>query len=273
MKIVENLSFSPASPELTLDLCLPEKAEKGTGELTPVILLIPGGGFSSQDGKGFRPSAEALAEAGLAGASVGYRGRPEHTYRDTVAGLKAAVRYLRSLSEEYHLDASRVGAMGRSAGGTLATLLGVTGGMAEFEGHGGHEEYSSEVQAVVSFCGPQDFVARFSHEEHRAVPEIEEAVARISEWIGTPFDVTSEDWLKASPITHIAPSDPPILLLHCRDDPVVPWLQSRDMHEALTRMGVDSTLTIYETGGHGFETPEAEQGVGEMIEFFRAKLG
>ena len=257
--IVKGLKFSEAAATLTLDLYLPEAAS----EAFPCVITIQGGGFRAQDGQRFKSFAEHLATHGFAAALISYRGSPEHQYRDTVADVKASVRYIRSVSKTHKIDPTRLGATGRSAGGTLAALLAVAGDQADPD---------SRIQAAVCFSGVYDFVSRFTDKEQLALqPKHETKINTNGEWIGAAFSPIDKDWLAASAITHVDPQDPPILFLQSRDDATVPWLQSRDMHRAMTRAGIPSEIRVYETGGHSVR-PEGENSLDAMVAFFRKHL-
>ncbi|QXD23215.1 alpha/beta hydrolase [Opitutia bacterium ISCC 51] len=264
----KGLVYSEVSGGITLDLFVPETAS----EPVPCILVIQGGGFNAQDGQKFRPFAEYLAEQGLAAALIAYRGRPNHQYKDTVADTKAAVRFVRKIAEQYSIDPERIGAMGRSAGGTLAGLLAVTGGMESFEGEGGHPDYSSRIQAAVAYAGVFDFVSRFTDEKQIALqPNVETKVISNGKWVGPSFSPDGKDWIHASVITHVDKEDPPILLIHCEDDATVPWLQSELLFEAMKEVGADVSQIYYKEGGHGFKG-RGEQSMASMVEFFKETL-
>ncbi len=262
------LPFSETAKDLRLDLYAPNEA----AQPVPCVIVIQGGGFLPQDGQRFRPFAECLAKNGLAAALISYRGRPDHTYRDTIADTKAAVRFVRCVSKQYHIDPERIGATGRSAGGTLAALLAVTGGMEEFEGDGGHREFSSRIQAAVAFAGVFDFVTRFTDEQQIALqPKYKAKIRTNGEWIGAPLAHDNLDWLNASAIRHVDKEDAPTLFLHCKDDATVPWPQSRDMCERLKAAGIRSEVKYYDTGGHGF-SGLGDEPMEEMVRFFRKTL-
>lgn len=264
----KDLVYSSPEMELTLDLFLPQEVS----ESVPCILVIQGGGFNAQDGQKFRPFAEYLAEQGFAAALIAYRGRPDHQYKDTVADTKAAVRFVRKTAEQYSIDPKRIGAMGRSAGGTLAGLLAVTGGLESFEGEGGHAAYSSRIQAAVAYAGVFDFVSRFTDDKQIALqPNVETKVISNGKWVGPPFSPDGKEWIHASAITHVDKEDPPILLIHCEDDAIVPWLQSELMFEAMKKVGADVSQIYYKEGGHGF-TGRGEQSMAAMVEFFKETL-
>ena len=264
----KDLVYSEVNGGLTLDLFLPDEMT----EKVPCILVIQGGGFRPQNGQKFRPFAEYLVQHGYAAALISYRGSPDHHYLDTVADTKAAVRFVRKVSKKYAIDSKRIGAMGRSAGGTLAGLLAVTGGMDTFEGKGDHSEYSSRIQAAVSFAGVFDFVARFTDEEHIALqPKVKTKVVSNGKWVGPAFSPDNNDWVQASAITHVDKDDPPMLFLQCKDDTTVPWLQSQEMYEAMKEVGVDVSLKYYEIGGQGFNKL-GEQSLREIGKYFKEKL-
>ena len=248
-KIHKDLVFSEPKQKMTLDLYVPtEVATKAR----PCIIVIQGGGFKAQNGHKFRPYAEYFAANNYVAALISYRGLQNDTYKETVADVKSSVRYLRSISKEYNIDALRIGAMGRSAGGTLAVLLGLSAEVQELEGAGGHGQFSSRIQAAAGIAGVYDFIARYTNEEQRALqPRIEEKIKSNGKWIGSAFSADNKGWQRVSAINHIDKSDPPILLLHCKNDPIVPWQQSDDVHQALQQAGVKSELVITERGGHG----------------------
>jgi acetyl esterase/lipase len=251
-----------------MDLFLPKAAD----EPTACVIVIQGGGFAAQDGQKFRRFAEYFSQHGFAAALIAYRGRPDHEYRDTVADVKAAVRYVRKVSTQYNIDSDRIGAMGRSAGGTLAAVLGVTGGVEELEGDAGPPGFSSRIQAAVALAGVFDFVSRFTDKQQIALqPKVDSKIVSNGQWIGPPFSPTDEHWLRASAINHVDEEDPPILFLSCRDDATVPWIQSQEMFEAMKEAGADPAIRLYETGGHSFGTL-GEEPMAEMVRFFKNTL-
>lgn len=267
--VKEGLIYSQAGPQLTMDLFLPEAAAR---KAVPCVIVIQGGGFNAQDGQKFRPFAVYLAERGFAAALIAYRGRPNHRYRDTISDTKTAVRFVRKISESYNIDSDRIGAMGGSAGGALAGLLAMTGGMEQLEGGREHLEFSSRVQAAVAYAGVFDFVARFTDEQQIALqPKVESKIKENGAWIGPTFSRTNQHWLTASCINHIDRKDPPMLLIHSKDDSTVPWLQSQDMYERMRKAGIQSEIKYYERGGHGFQN-KADEPKADMVRFFAKRL-
>lgn len=264
LTIHEGLRFRNDAPTLQLDLFLPQNPPKAA----PCVLIFQGGGFQANDGKRFRPFAEYLAENGFAAALVAYRGRPLHHYQDSLSDVRAAVRFLRANGTAYGIDPDRIGAIGHSAGATLAALLAVGEGSKRLDG-GSESDPTVRIQAAVAISGVYDFIARFSDKEQNAMqPKRQETLHTNTEWIGTEFSRDADDWKRVSAINHVDTEDAPILLIHNRDDARVPWLQPRDMHERMKQAGVRSEIQIHETGGHGNPLRKKEA----MLAFFKKTL-
>jgi len=119
-------------------------------------------------------------------------------------------------------------------------------------------------------AGVYDFVARFTDETQLKL-QARHALKKKTNgaWIGTPFSEDDTDWKAASAVTQVDDKDPPVLLLHSKDDRTVPWPQSRDMHSALVKAGVaGAKIHLSDKGGHG-GPPDS---MARMIDFFRLHL-
>ena len=259
-EVVKDLSFSSEVPDLKLSLYLPKRKQESVDSKLPCVLAISGGGFAAQSGKRFAVNAQYLATRGFAAALVAYRGRPDHTYQQTLADLDAALAYVRKHAHKYDIDPNRIGAMGRSAGGTLAALLAVM------------DRDNEPIQAAVCFAGVFDFVGRFTKQEQIDLqPRLELKRKTNGEWIGADFAKDDKQWMDASALTHVDSSDPPILFLHSKNDAVVPWPQSRDMFDAIRKHSRHSELRLFQDGGHGVRPKDADP-MKEMVLFFRKHL-
>jgi acetyl esterase/lipase len=233
---------------LLLDLYLPTD-RKGP---MPCVVVIVGGGFRAQGKDRFGPIAAYLATNGYTAPCISYRGTPEHTYLATIHDSKAAVRWVRANASRYGIHPDRIAAMGQSAGAHLATMLAVSGGVAELEGDGGHADQSSRIQAAVSLAGVFNFISRLKDGGQQPPGKLLETKRRTNgEWVGEQFSETSAAWRQASPITHLSADDAPVLLVHCRADGTVPFAQSEEMYAAMHPLSPATRLVIYDGGGHG----------------------
>lgn len=245
--------------ELKLDLYWPEKIE----EPTPLVVWIHGGAWRAGDKK---RAPTRMVRQGYVVASINYRLSQEAIFPAQIHDCKAAIRFLRANAEKYHIDPDHIGVWGSSAGGHLVALLGASGGFKELEGTiGGNLDFSSRVQAVCDFFGPTDFLqmsAQPSRMDHDAADSPE------SQLVGGPIQQNKDKVAKANPITYLTKDDPPFLILHGDQDPLVPHHQSVILNEALQKVGVTVTFHTVKGAGHGFRNrPEVD----EMVNAFFGK--
>ena len=227
----------------------------------PVVVFIHGGAWLVGDKEGMQTLR--LARSGYFTVNIEYRLSSEAIFPAQIHDCKCAIRWLRAHAEEYNIDPDRIGVWGPSAGGHLAALLGTSGGVAELEGKGGWQEFSSRVQAVVDFFGPTNFLKMGGTHDDADSPE--------SLLVGGKIADKPEMVRMADPITYVTPGDPPFLIIHGEEDGTVPINQSELLHEALKKSGVSVRFVRVKRGGHGFRG-DTEPTPGEIdtmvVEFF-----
>lgn len=240
-----------------LDLYLPA----GTKD-APLIIWIHGGAWLAGDKSNPRP-LPFLAD-GFAVASINYRLSQHATFPAQIIDCKAAVRWLRANARRYGIDPNRFAVWGESAGGHLAALVGTTGDANVFEPNDGLP-ISSQVQAVLDFFGPTDLTQM---DDHRApgpiVPNSPDSPeARL---IGGPIQQNKEKAALANPIRYVSKSDPPFMIVHGDQDPLVPHHQSELLEAALRQAGVPVVFYTVKGGGHGgFNDPNVPRLTKEFL--------
>lgn len=232
-----------------LDIYYPETpAEKPL----PLLIWIHGGGWSGGS-KAAPPYLNQLSR-GYVVASLEYRFSQKALFPAQIQDCQAAIRFLRAKAKKYSLDPQRVGVGGGSAGGHLAALVGVSGGKQTFPAIGGNEDQSDRVQAVCDIFGPTNFWTVI------AQAEADPNVKNIFKWnngdpysklIGAKLGEDKEKCLAVSPVHYVAKDSPPFLILHGDHDALVPYAQSVELKEALTKAGVEVTLQKLPGAGHG----------------------
>ncbi|MFN4261622.1 MAG: alpha/beta hydrolase fold domain-containing protein [Gemmataceae bacterium] len=238
-----------------LDLYLPAK---GTAPY-PVVVFVHGGAWFLGSKDSVKGEALFLLEHGYAIAAINYRLSQHALFPAQIVDCKAAVRWLRANAKEYQLDANRFAAMGSSAGGHLAAMLGTTGGVKDFD-KGDNLEQSSRVQAVVDWYGPTDFLQMGGWHNDAGSPE--------SKLIGGPIQEHKEKAANANPITYVAKDNPPFLIMHGDKDSTVPFNQSELLAEALKKASVEVNLVPMRGAKHGgpqFKSDEAKTMVAEFL--------
>lgn len=237
-----NLVYAKAGDhELKLDLYLPPNASR-----PPLVVWVHGGGWRAGS-KDNMPGGFLLAR-GYAVASISYRFSNVAQFPAQIEDCKAAIRWLRAHASRYGYDASRIGVWGASAGGHLVALLGTSGGVKDLETQHAHLDQSSRVQAVVDYFGPTDFtqMSKFPGKIDHDAPNSPEALL-----IGGPVQQNKDKTARANPITYVTPDDPPFLIVHGDQDPLVPLNQSELLEAALRKAGVPVQLVVIKGGGHG----------------------
>jgi acetyl esterase/lipase len=191
-----------------------------------------------------------LARRGYVAAAVGYRLAPQHPFPAPLDDARAAVRWLQANADRYSIDPGRIGAVGYSAGGTLACLL---GSAPDHDSDRAGPPASDRVQAVVCFYGVTDLadlydqkVRRGSYLERLGTRGVLEAL------LGGPPEAHPDGYAAASPITRADPDSPPTLLLHGAADGIVPVDQSRRYARRLREAGARVELLVLEGVGHNF---------------------
>jgi len=267
---------------LNLDLYLPPEGMGGSER--PFVMYVHGGGWSggtSRNSGAFENFPEVLASIAAKGyvvASIHYRLSGEAPFPANIQDVKSAIRWLRTNAEEYGIDKSRGLIWGPSAGGHLAALAATSCGVEALEpapprGPGRGQEPPAEapplesgcVQGLVAWYGLFNFMgARFP-----------------APLFGCEGDDCDPEVLRlASPVTHIDPSDPPMLIIHGEEDQTIPVEQAREFHRLLQEGGVESELIVMPGIGHSYmgenhqATIDASNlGLQKTIEFIDATIG
>ena len=250
----EDLEYVPMGhARQRLDLYLPEN---NRGQ-SPIILWIHGGGWSGGD-KSSSPAIPFVTR-GFAVAAMNYRLSQHAIFPAQIHDCKAAIRWLRKHAHEYGLDSERIGVWGSSAGGQLVALLGTTRGHPELEGDLGNAEFSSEVQAVVDWFGPTDFLTVGSKETRTKYLGIE------------PLQDVAKAKL-ASPLYHVSKQAAPFLIMHGDKDATVPISQSETFALALQSAGIDAPMMKIEDAGHGGSHFSGAEQFDRIEQFFKKHL-
>ncbi len=232
----------------------------------PAVVCIHGGGFRAGMRQRYRPIAYRLARQGYVAAVVSYRLAPMAQFPAPVEDVKAAVRFLRANAGRFHLDPQRIGAVGGSAGGHLALMLGLTGGVGGFEGSGPNQDQSSRVQAVVNFYGPTDFTA--SYEPGKSV----DAAEVLPQFLGGDLTHSRAEHIRASPLNWVSPDDSPTLTIHGTEDAYVAHEHGVWLTQRLQGAGVPARLETLDGAGHGFRGADLERAYTAMTDWFDLHL-
>jgi len=220
-------------PALTAFFPAKEKAN-GTA-----VIICPGGGYSylvmNQEGTDV---AQEFVKKGVAAFVLKYRLPNDKIMKDKTVGplqdAQQAIKILRQHTKEWNIDSNKIGIMGFSAGGHVASTASThftDKVLPDPSTVNLRPDFSILVYAVISFS---DSLA------HK----------------GSRRALLGADSLKKADLysgeKQVNANTPPAFLVHAGDDKVVPVGNSIRYYEALLKNGVKAELHIYPTGGHGF---------------------
>jgi len=273
-----DIAYADRSASQKLDLYLPNE---GDGPF-PVIVSLHGGAFMGCDKADLQilPMLRGL-KRGYAVAGVNYRLSGEAYFPAQVQDVKAAVRWIRAHTADHLLDGSWIAAWGGSAGGYLALMLGTSAGVPELDDPSlGNAEQPSDVQAVVAWYAPADFLAMDRQLEVAGLPSPDGqahngAQSPESLLLGARITEIPERVRAANPATYVRPGAPPFFLQHGTRDPVVPARQSVDMAARLSAvLGTERvTLELIEGAEHADPRFETRENVSRVLDFLDHQRG
>ena len=201
------------------------------------IVVCPGGGYGGLAAHEGRDYAEWLNQNGVAAFVLKYRlGSQGYRHPRMLEDAARAVRLVRSNAGQWKLDGERVGIIGSSAGGHLASTL-----LTHFDAGNPAatdpiDRFSSR-PALGILCYPVVTMGVFTHQGSRNNLLGKEPSPKLLWQLSNELQVT--------------PSTPPTFLWHTVEDMAVPIENSLQFASALRKAGVPFDLHIYEKGRHG----------------------
>ncbi len=228
----------PGGLSLAMHANLPE----GRGPF-PAVVIVHGGGWEAGDKLTYvAPVLELLSGTHFAWFSIDYRLTPYVRNNEQLEDLRSALRYIRHHAGRFNVNPNAIAILGESAGGQIVTEV-------------ASEPCSGcEVQAVVSFYGVYDFVPWATDSSSK--PMLDRIFG----------DWNTNSLRRYSPIAHVHPGMPPVLLLQGTADEL--YSGTIAYEERLQQEHIPHELILLRNAPHGMENwvghPEWE--------FYRAKL-
>ena len=208
-----------------------------TGPMTAVI-IAPGGGYQrlSMNLEGREP-ANHLNALGIAAFVLRYRLGPQYHHPIELGDAQRAVRTVRARASEWHVAADRIGFMGFSAGGHLASSAsthfdaGNPGAADPIERVSSRPDFSVLAYPVISFIAP------WTHQGSKTNLLGDAPAQALSLSLSSETQVTSET--------------PPAFIYHTNADTTVPVENAVAYFLALRKAGVPAEMHVFKEGRHG----------------------
>ncbi|PKI16659.1 alpha/beta hydrolase [Colwellia sp. 12G3] len=222
----------------TLESFLPSK--KNANGMA--VLILPGGGYSgvAYDWEG-TDYAKWFNSQGVAAFVLKYR-MPQAqsvktSYIAPIQDAQRAMRYIRFNADTFNIDKNKVGVIGSSAGGHLASTLGT------------HQESYYPNQDAIDSENAQPNFMMLIYPVISMKKQITHNGSRNKLLGKGPANELID---KFSNETRVSAMTPPTFIIHSGNDKTVPVENSIRMYQALVQHNVATTMHIYPKGGHGY---------------------
>ena len=222
------------TPDLTVFLPAPEKANGAA------VMICPGGGYGTLafDHEG-NAIAKWLNDNGVAGIILKYRLPSDQIMKDKSVGplqdAQEAMRVIRRHASEWKIDPEKVGVIGFSAGGHLASTISTHYAENVYDvkdNTSARPDFSLLIYPVISM--DTLITHRGSRNNLLGLKPGDDLVKRFSNEL------------------QITAGTPPAFLVHSSDDNAVPVMNSINYYKGLQKNKIPAELHIFQKGGHGY---------------------
>jgi len=218
-------------PKLTPYFANPEKATGAS------IVICPGGGYGGLAPHEGRDYAMWLNEQGVSAFVLQYRlGSGGYRHPVMLNDVSRALRYVRAKAGEWKLDAKRIGVMGSSAGGHLASTLITHFDAGDTNAKDPIDQVSSRPDIGI-LCYPVISMGPLTHGGSKKNLLGDNPSPELVELLSNEKQVTKET--------------PPTFIFHTVEDKAVKVENALEFAAALQKNGVSYSLHIYPKGNHG----------------------
>ena len=222
----------PDRPELTI-LLPPGASAVGAG-----VIVCPGGAYArlamSYEGV---EVGQWFNKLGVAAFVLKYRLGPRYHHPAPLQDAQRAMRTIRFRAAEFGISPDRIGIMGFSAGGHLASTLGTHFDAGDPNASDPVERMSCRPGFLILAYPVITMDQRYTHQGSRTNLLGPNPDPKLVELLSNELQVTAQT--------------PPAFLFHTTDDAAVPVENSVNFYMALQRVKVPAEMHLYEHGAHG----------------------
>jgi acetyl esterase/lipase len=229
--------YTVQSPDIAV--FLPPK-RIATGQ---AVIICPGGGYGtlSYDWEG-TAIAKLLNSKGIAGMVLKYRLPNSKSNiepdKSPLLDAKRAIRLVRYYAGKWNIKTDKVGIMGFSAGGHLASTLGTHFDPGDANAADSVDRISSRPDFMILLYPVITMSKPYMHAGSRNNLIGQNPDPEMAKYYSNDLQVTKQT--------------PPTFLVHATDDTSVPVENSLSFYQALKDNNVSAEMHIYPKGGHGF---------------------
>jgi acetyl esterase/lipase len=226
------------------------------------VIVAPGGGYeflaSNHEG---RQVANWFNALGIAAFVLTYRLGPSYHHPIELGDAQRAIRLVRTRAAEFHVNADRIGMMGFSAGGHLASTAGTHFDAGNASAEDPIERASSRPDFLILAYPVISMKPPYAHE------------GSLHELLGENPDPKLQELLSSE--LQVTKQTPPTFLFSTTDDDTVPVENSVMFYMALRKAGVPAELHVFAHGPHGVGLDLGDPVLGEwpklLADWMRAR--
>jgi acetyl esterase/lipase len=234
-----------------------EYARKGTRK--PAVIICPGGGYAFVSQNEGEPVALAFAAKGYHAFVLHYSVGIEHPFPCALIELAEALAFVRNRSDEWNIEKHDISVCGFSAGGHLATCLGIYYTQDFLTETVGARPETIRPDALI--LGYPSFSLRPARESNELPAEIAGMMEKglmpdFGEYTirqiltGNPHYQEAE-LAKIDLLKNVSSQMPPVFLFGSNRDTVIPSTDLLEMAGLLREKGVPYEMHLFERGPHG----------------------
>ena len=254
---------------LTFDVFKPKKQRHGAA----VIFMVSGGwvsrytppeSFLNPNTTSSSPRFQELLSNGFTVIALRHGSSPKYLIPEIVGDVRRGVRFIRHNAKRWDIDPNRLGVYGGSAGGHLSLMIGLASDNGDLAASEDFMKQSSRVQAVVAYFPPVDL-----RQLVRGLnpPRTGTVLDRFP-----ALNFEKEKAAEFSPIVFVTSDDPPTLLIHGDQDPLVNISNSQIIFDALKKSNVKTDFITIAGASHGFRGEDAKRAMAATVNWFEQTL-
>lgn len=210
----------------------------------PAVVLVHGGGWATRGKEDMSAVAESLVSHGYIVLNINYRFAPEHKHPKQIDDLESSIKFLKNEMSRRGYRITKLALWGYSSGGHISSYYALTRA----------KDSSKKVDAVIAGGTPFDFTwYPFS--------------PYISKYLGKYRDEMMDEYIEASPITHVSKDAPPFFIYHAEKDELLEHSQATAFEFRLKAVGVHVERYTVGWWGHVFAFAFSKESVVRSIQF------
>ena len=217
----------------TLTIYRPE-AGKANGA---AVVVCPGGGYGGLAAYEGQPIAEWLNTLGVTGLVLKYRLGPRYRHPVEMSDVQRALRTVRYHAAEWKIDSHRIGVMGFSAGGHLASTAATHFDAGDAKASDPIDRVSCRPDLAILAYPVITMTDPFTHGGSRTNLLGDKPDPELVNLLSNERQVTTKT--------------PPVFIFHTADDPVVPVENALLFALSCRAARVPCELHVFEHGAHG----------------------